>query len=553
MKNKYLVSLTLILVFNTVLFSQNFSLKDFYKKNERLDIVTNETYRNLNDTARVGQMIVKSYGINGDDTETVNKLIQEDKVGGIIYLKGSHQQHLNNSEKIKALNSGIPILFSMDAEPSLMRGRITDFPRINKTKDILTKRRNDSIANLISDELITLGINLNYAPVCDLSSSNKAIKSRSYGSGADSVSVRANEFINASSDKNVLTCAKHFPGHGLVKGDSHHERVFIDGAFKELDVYKQLIANPNLISVMVGHIDVMNNPYSTNKLPSSCSPIIIKKLLKDSLKFKGLVISDALGMHALKGLDNASLQASKAGCDILCMTPNTDKLVSDILNEIKKDSMYAAQIEVSVKKIIRLKICLGLIAYQQHDKKAIIYSHGKIIEEQGVNAVSPKFGAYKFNDIVDSLKSKGAEVIALVRPKFAAADNYALRIHWQVDSLISIGYKPSNITLLGASKGAWITLLASTKLSTNQVNVVVLGICGPDVTRAFSAKKFELKGRVLSIYEKKDDYGESCADINYGDQIKEFREIQLKTGLKHGFLYTPNPAWTRPFFDWIKN
>jgi hypothetical protein len=194
-----------------------------------------------------------------------------------------------------------------------------------------------------------------------------------------------------------------------------------------------------------------------------------------------------------------------------------------------------------------------LIAYQQHDKKAIIYSHGRIIENQGVNAVSQKFGAYKFNDIVDSLKSKGASVIALVRPKDAVSEKYASLIAQQVDSLISIGYQASNITLLGASKGAWITLLASTKLSTNQVNIVSLGICGTDVFDAFTYHKLQLKGRVLSIYEKSDDLGKSCETINHGDQIKEFHEIRLKTGLKHGFLYTPNPAWLTPFFDWIKN
>mgnify|MGYP003687899045 FL=1 len=90
-----------LLVFNSIAFSQNFSLNDFYKKNELLDIITNSTYEKLSDTAQVGQMIVKSYGINGDKTETVNKLIKANKVGGIIYLKGSHQQHLNNSKRLK--------------------------------------------------------------------------------------------------------------------------------------------------------------------------------------------------------------------------------------------------------------------------------------------------------------------------------------------------------------------------------------------------------------------------------------------------------------------
>ena len=151
------------------------------------------------------------------------------------------------------------------------------------------------------------------------------------------------------------------------------------------------------------------------------------------------------------------------------------------------------------------------------------------------------------------MRSKGDEVIALVRPKEAVSEVYATLIAKQVDSLISVGYKASNITLLGASKGAWISLLASTKLSTNNVNVVSLGICGSDVFKAFEFHQLELKGRVLSIYEESDKLGQSCSKLNHGNSIKEFQEIKLETGLKHGFLYTPNSAWTKPFFKWTEN
>ena len=549
---KNLILLFFILAVN-VSSAQQFSLNNFYGDNTELLRKTDSIYNSLSDTAKVGQMIITSYGHNGKPREYVESLIKKEKVGGILYLKGTHQEHLQNTLSLNKLNQGLPLLYSMDAEPSLMKGRISTLKGIPKTNAINSIRENEGVAKKISNELNSIGVRLNFAPDCDMSTSNAAIGSRSYGNNKDSIISKANSFIKTSSQLGIVTCAKHFPGHGLVTGDSHHQRVFIDGELKELDVYKGMINNPNLISIMIGHIDIINNQqYNTKGMPSSCSPIIIKKLLQQELGFRGLVISDALGMKALNEFEFPGLEASKAGCDILCMPENENKLIIAILEEIQKNQDYAQQVERSIKKIIRLKLCLGLI-HEKPTKKIINYQHAKIIEDQGVNAISNTYGKYEYNQIIDRFKKEGFEVIGTIREINADSEQHALRISQQVDSLIIYGYEAKDITLLGASKGAGITLFASAKLSVNEINIIALGVCGEWIKEYFEKNKLQLNGRILSIYEASDKWNQSCQLINFGTGITTFKEVKLNTNLKHGFLFTPLDEWVLPALDWIGN
>ncbi len=551
MKNILLIAFTIAQ--STFLYSQHFDLKDYYSNSSRLNELADSIYNTLSDTSRVGQMIITSYGHNGKTKDHVDPLIKANKVGGVIYLKGTHQEHFDNTQKLNKLNTGLPLLFSMDAEPSLMKGRISTLDGIPKTNAIKTISENEAVAKKISNELNAIGVRLNFAPDCDMSTSNAAIGSRSYGNERDTIVSKVNSFINTSTQLGISTCAKHFPGHGLVTGDSHHQRVFIDGELKELDVYRGLLNNPNLITVMIGHIDIINNKrYNTNGRPSSCSPLIIKTLLQQELGFKGIVISDALGMKALREFKSPGLEASKAGCDFLCMPQDENKLLASILEEAKKNQNYAKQIELSIKKVIRLKLCLGLI-HEKPTGKIISYQHGKIVESQGVNAISPTYGKYEYTKIIERFKKEGYGVIGTVREKDSDTEHRISRLTQQIDSLRIYGYKPENITLLGASKGAALTLYTSTRLSTTNVNIVVLGVCSEWTKKYFDDNDLQLHGRIFSIYEVSDKWNQSCRLINYGTGITEFKELKINTNLQHGFLFKPLDEWVLPTIDWIEN
>ena len=130
----------------------------------------------------------------------------------------------------------------------------------------------------------------------------------------------------------------------------------------EVGNYIPLI-DAGVLSIMVAHIAIKNNEkYNTNDLPSTVSKNIVTDLLKGEMNFKGLVVTDAMNMGGVASIPNCELKAAQAGCDLLLMPVNEEKAVLDILSEMQKDNVFKSQIYASVRKIIRLKICLGIIS-----------------------------------------------------------------------------------------------------------------------------------------------------------------------------------------------
>ncbi|WP_103068985.1 glycoside hydrolase family 3 N-terminal domain-containing protein [Aquimarina sediminis] len=342
-----------------------FGLQDFYKYNSELEYTVDSIFNTLSDRQKVAQMIITSGGEIGKSEATVKKLAMQDVIGGVVYLKGHKQKHTQDITELNAIskeNKTIPLLFSMDAEPSLFSKRIKGARDVGKTIDIKNESQSDSVVNIINRELRDIGVHHNYAPVLDVSANNEAIKSRSYGSNKETVVRLANQFIKCTQEGGIIATAKHFPGHGLVKGDTHKQSVYIDGSLQEVDNYKKIIED-GVLSIMIAHITIKNNDeYDTNGIPSSCSKKIVTGLLKEKMGFRGIIISDALNiMKAVTILDNAPLLASKAGCDLILMPPNEVKTINSILAAMKTDAIYKKQVLQSVKKILRLKVCAGVI------------------------------------------------------------------------------------------------------------------------------------------------------------------------------------------------
>lgn len=345
--------------------TQKFTLHDFYNYDAELEFVVDSIFHTLDDRQKVAQMIISSAGELGKPMTTVKKLAEQDAIGGVVFLKGdkkTHTESIATLNAISAKNKTLALLFSMDAEPSLFASRIKGAKDVGKTIDIKTEEQSDKVVNVINTELREIGVHHNYAPVLDISANNEAIKSRSYGSDKEQVIQLANQFIQCTQEGGIIATAKHFPGHGLVKGDTHKQSVYIDGPLQEVDNYKPIIED-GVISIMIAHITIQNNEkYNTDGLPASCSRKIITGLLKEEMGFKGVIISDALNiMKAVTILDNAPLLASKAGCDLILMPQNEEKVIASILAEMKKDPSYQKQVVQSVKKVLRMKVCGGVI------------------------------------------------------------------------------------------------------------------------------------------------------------------------------------------------
>lgn len=198
---------------------------------------------------------------------------------------------------------------------------------------------------------------------------------------------------------------------------------------------------------------------------------------------------------------------------------------------------------------------IALVEPPEHpDPKAhyLFYLHGKIIEDQGIPAVSAEHGTYQYDDILKALAKNGFVVISEIRPKDTNPWAYAEVIEFQVRELIEQGVPAEHITLVGASKGAGITVLAADRLKNAKINVVLLAICSSGMIANWRQNGVCLSGRVLSIYDSADSMAGSCTPLleACSKQGVTFQEIRLELGSGHGFLYRPLHEWIDPVVDW---
>jgi len=185
------------------------------------------------------------------------------------------------------------------------------------------------------------------------------------------------------------------------------------------------------------------------------------------------------------------------------------------------------------------------------DAKYLFYLHGGVVQQQGADAVSPYYGPYKYLDILDSLRNNGFKVISEVRPKGTDEVTYVKKVVAQVDSLLTYGVNPHNISLVGASLGAYITLESALRIKNPNINYAVLGLCSDYALEYFSDAKKRLAGNFLSIYERTDEKGSCKGLFPNKSEHTSFKEIQLYMGNEHGFLFRPYPEWIVPLVEWI--
>ena len=350
--------------FNKSSISGKYTLADFFKNNPELDRSVDEIFNSMNDEEKISQMIVQAAGKYGKSETEILDLIKKKRIGGVLLLKGSKSEfksYINAFNKESQNSNSLPLIFSADAEPSLVNSKITGLKKINATNTIKNIEESSATANEISSILKDIGINQNFAPVCDFSKNKEIIGNRSFGNNTDELIKLSGEFIKKTQENNIIATAKHFPGHGNVTGDSHKELVYIKGELKELDVFKEMV-KIGVLSIMVGHIAIENNEkYNTDGLPSTLSRKIVTDLLRNDLGFEGLVITDAMNMEAVTQFQSPSLKAIEAGCDIVLMPSDEVKLINSVKEKMDKDQEFREQVYESVRRVLRVK--LGIIRY----------------------------------------------------------------------------------------------------------------------------------------------------------------------------------------------
>lgn len=182
------------------------------------------------------------------------------------------------------------------------------------------------------------------------------------------------------------------------------------------------------------------------------------------------------------------------------------------------------------------------------DTKAryLFYLHGKIVE-QARRPAHPQYGVYEYDQILDAFRQKGFVVISERRKKDTGIEQYGKRVAGQVKQLLEAGVPPEHITVVGASQGSWMTMLASTYLENRKVNFVIIAACSAE--EGF-LHLVNLHGHVLSIYERSDLAGSCQKYRTDATGLGEYKEVELNTGLKHGFIYRPMKEWIEPTVAW---
>lgn len=341
--------------------SHSYTLTDYLSDNKQLDKDVDSIFSTLDNHTRVAQLLMPAVGRLGLTNEVITEQVKKNLIGGVILLNGSKEEFstwIKNYNALNPFHKSLPFLYSADAEPSLFNRKISGSTKVKKANEIKTEAEVIDCAKAISNDLNAIGINYNFAPVVDVSK-NTTVGYRGFGAIPTNIIPWSNAFIKTTQDLGIIATAKHFPGHGLVSGDTHKSLQMIDGELKEISNYPALIEN-GLLSIMVAHIAVVNNEkYATKGLPATASSEIVQKLLREELKFKGLIVTDAMNMGGISSLPDAEVKVIEAGCDIVLMPLDVEKSHAKLLAKYTNDQGFKKKVDAAVKRILRMKLCLA--------------------------------------------------------------------------------------------------------------------------------------------------------------------------------------------------
>ncbi len=325
---------------------------------------------------KIGQLFMVQAYSNKDEKHRIfiDSLIKNYHIGGLIFMQGTPEKQAVLTNNYQS-NSKIPLLIGFDGEWGLdMRLKDTyRFPWNMTLGAISDNKLIEDFGSQLGKQCKRLGIHINFAPVVDINTNpeNPIIGNRSFGENRDNVTQKALAFVKGIQSQHVLSNAKHFPGHGDTAADSHKSLPILDFDINRLDSielypYKQLINN-RLTSIMVAHLSVKG--LEENKdCPTSLSYQVISKLLKEKLKFDGLILTDALNMKGVSTyseLGDINLEALLAGNDMLLIPNDVPLTVANIKIALNENIITEERINYSVRKILKAKYWAGLNAYKK--------------------------------------------------------------------------------------------------------------------------------------------------------------------------------------------
>ena len=402
---------------------------------------------------KVGQLFI--YTIAPIDTKRNLELLHEadetHKVGGLLFSGGKMQTQVELTNRAQK-QAKVPVMITFDGEWGLaMRLRGTPvFPRNMVLGCIRDNQLIYEYGSEVARQCRQIGVQVNFAPVADvnINPKNPVINTRSFGEDPVQVADKVIAYAYGLEGGGVLSVCKHFPGHGDTDVDSHKSLPVLPFTRERLDSvelypFKKAI-RAGLGGMMVGHLQVpVIEPVGG--LPSSLSRNVVYDLLTDELAFKGLVFTDALAMKGVSGNGHVSLQALKAGNDMVLAPRNLKEEIPAVLEAVEKGELAREDIENKCRKVLTYKYVLGL------KKKTFIQLSGL---EQRINRPQTR----------DLIRRLNQAAITVLNNK-----NHILPLHAdkaQTLALLEIG-KPGETEVLAKQMSRY-TSLARFRLRPNQ-------------------------------------------------------------------------------------
>lgn len=321
---------------------------------------------------KIAQLMVIRVPLNleGKPQREFEQVIRETGVGGVCFFVGTAQKTLPLIKRFQDI-SRVPLLVCIDAEWGTGM-RLSDcyafpkngeFGKLPHDMDTLLY----DMGREIGLECRNMGIHVNFAPVVDVNSNpdNPVIGVRSFSDDPQRVAELGIQYMKGLQSAGVMAVAKHFPGHGDTKTDSHfdlpvinHTREYMDTV--DLYPFKQLI-DAGVEGVMTAHLQV--NAYESEpNHPSSLSANVVSGLLRQKLGFKGLVITDGLDMKGVTKYyhdGDGELAALLAGTDILLLPPDVPAAINKIYEAAQQDDTLRQLIEMRCRRVLRSKYYHG--------------------------------------------------------------------------------------------------------------------------------------------------------------------------------------------------
>jgi beta-glucosidase len=321
----------------------------------------------------VGQMIVVrtsghlldrqiQYPVWESKADALQHYVQDLNVGGIIFLGGSVAELAMRTSQIQAW-AKYPLLMAADIEEGVGQRfpGATWFPPPMALSAIEDQTKAQEYArqmgSITAQESLAVGLNWILGPIVDVNNNpkNPVINVRAFGETPEAVSSLANAFIAGVADYPVLTCAKHFPGHGDTATDSHLDLPVINHGVDrlrqtELPPFQSAI-RAGVDSVMTAHLLI---PSLDKDFPATLSHKILTGELRQKMNFGGLIVTDALVMGAIVkkyGAEAASVMAVEAGADIVLMPVDVPKSIVAICQAVRTGKISEEQIRASVARI----------------------------------------------------------------------------------------------------------------------------------------------------------------------------------------------------------